>query len=182
MTGNTLSPQMRRFRLLVARWQTDPPPAPAVRPPARSSLRPGAGEQFKRADRGEPRRGGRAKNGRRDEMDPFRRPRSYPRRRFYLVGVVSSTIPSPSSPVVARLVVSYVIRSVRRFCLLVARRLAPSFRRRPVPRLVHRSVVSSSFRPSSFRFSSRLSSRSSFIGLSLSPFPRHGRAGRFPIR
>ena len=57
-------------------------------------------------------------------MDPCRRPRSYPfvvapsRRRFYLVGVVSSHL--LSRPVVARLVVSFVIRSVRRFHLLVA--------------------------------------------------------------
>ena len=34
MTGNTLSPQMRRFRLLAARRQTDPPPTAAVSPPA----------------------------------------------------------------------------------------------------------------------------------------------------
>lgn len=37
MTGDTLSTQTRRFCLLAARWQIDPPPAAAVSPPARSS-------------------------------------------------------------------------------------------------------------------------------------------------
>lgn len=81
MTGNTLSTQMRRFRKLNARRQIDTPPAPAVRPSAHSSLRSGAGDYFKQADRGEQGRGGRARDERGEKIDPCRRPRSYPRRR-----------------------------------------------------------------------------------------------------
>ena len=100
MTGNTLSTQMRRFRKLNARRQIDTPPAPAVRPSAHSSLRPGAGDYFKQADRGEQGRGGRARDERGEKIDPCRRPRSYPRCRsvsssFHPVSVVvSSVIPS----------------------------------------------------------------------------------------
>lgn len=161
MTGDTLSPQMRRFRKLDARRQTDPPPAPAVRPPVRSSLRPGGGGTIQA---GRPARAGERGSGERwkrggDGLVPS-----------------SSFISSSSShllsrPVVARLVVSSVIRIVRRSALLVARRPAPSFRRRPVPRLVHRSVVSS------FRRSARPSS----VGSSPLPVPRHVGRGVLPF-
>lgn len=135
----------------------------------------------------------------------------------YLIVVVSSRrrfIPSPSSshllsrPVVARLVVSSVIRSVRRFHLLVAirfvvvppspRLVVVSFRlsfrfpsrRRSVPRLVVLSVVVLPHRAPfrllvahrlapSFRRRPASSSRSSSVGSSSLPVHRHGRAGRF---
>lgn len=128
---------MRRFRKLNAQRQTDPPPAPAVRPPARSSLRPGGGGLFKAS---RPTRAGKRGSG-----------ESWKRggdgvRAVVLVHLIV-VAPSPSSshllsrPVVARLVVSSVIRSVCRFHLLVAIRFVV------VPPLV-------SFRLS-FRFPSR---------------------------
>lgn len=94
MTGDTLSPQMRRFRKLDARRQTDPPPAPAVRPPVRSSLRPGGGGQFKQADRREPGRGGRARDGRGEEMGSCRRLRLSHRRRLICYPVPSWLVSS----------------------------------------------------------------------------------------
>lgn len=103
MTGDTLSPQMRRFRKLDARRQTDPPPAPAVRPPVRSSLRPGGGGQFKQADRREPGRGGRARDGRGEEMGSCRRLRLSHRRRLICYPVPSWLVSSfhPSSALCA---------------------------------------------------------------------------------
>lgn len=98
----------------------------SVLPPAHPSA-PGAGDQIKQADRGEPGRGGWAKEGRGYEMDPCRRrcrrsisSSSHPLFR----PVVSASFPSPPS----------FLRLIRRplpprapFRLLVARRLAPSF-------------------------------------------------------
>ena len=104
MTGDTLSPQMRRFRKLDARRQTDPPPAPAVRPPVRSSLRPGGGGQVKQADRREPGRGGRARDGRGGgEMGSCRRLRLSHRRRLICYPVPSWLVSSfhPSSALCA---------------------------------------------------------------------------------
>lgn len=103
MTGDTLSPQMRRFRKLDARRQTDPPPAPAVRPPVRSSLRPGGGGQFKQADWREPGRGGRARDGRGEEMGSCRRLRLSHRRRLICYPVPSWLVSSfhPSSALCA---------------------------------------------------------------------------------
>ena len=135
----------------------------------------------------------------------------------HIIVVASSRrrfIPSPSSshllsrPVVARLVVSSVIRSVRRFHLLVAirfvvvppspRLVVVSFRlsfrfpsrRRSVPRLVVLSVVVLPHRAPfrllvahrlapSFRRRPASSSRSSSVGSSSLPVHRHGRAGAF---
>lgn len=139
MTGNTLSTQMRRFRKLNARRQIDTPPAPAVRPSAHSSLRPGAGDYFKQADRGEQGRGGRARDERGEKIDPCRRPRSYPRCRsvsssFHPVSVVvSSVIPSRRGSS------RRFIRHPQRVPFPFARRY--SFRRRSAPRLVVASFL-----------------------------------------
>lgn len=125
---------MRRFRKLNARRQIDPPPAPAVRPPRPLIPPPGGGGLIQASRPMRAAGGGRAKDGKGGGNGT----RS--------VVIVHILVVAPSHrrcliplPVVVSSSHPPHFHSVRRFLLLVA------IRCRLAPRLVHRSVVSSSY-------------------------------------
>lgn len=174
MTGNTLSPQMRRFRKLDARRQTARRTLPqSVLPPAHPSA-PRAGDNSSRQSEESREEGVGREIERGEAMGPCRRPRSSHCRRFI-------SFPSSSHPLIPAVVVPH--RIVRRFRLLVAPcscfpQLRSPSSSRPAPRLVHCPVVVSFLVSSSFRSSSR----PPFVGSFSLPVSSTREAGRFLVR